>query len=102
MPLFVVGVELLAARYHALVERVRLLPAHFDHDGLRHLGGDHFADQGLAMAGVRRFVVVVVSAMAYFFSVAAFFLAAFFVGAWPRSSARYGQLPLPPAICFSR
>src|SRR5215469_9605450 len=59
--LLVVGVKLLAALYHALVERMRLLPVHFDHDGLGHLGGNHFADQGLApsrgyfVAGLRCF-----------------------------------------------
>src|ERR1035437_633912 len=48
--ILVVGVELLATGHHPLVERVGLLPSDFDHDGLGHLGGDHFANQGLATA----------------------------------------------------
>src|SRR5271157_705010 len=48
----VVRVELLTARHHALVERVCLLPPDFDHDGLGHLGGNHFANQRLAAAGL--------------------------------------------------
>src|SRR5271157_4623502 len=57
----VVCIKLFAARHHALVERVRLLAPHFDHDGLGHLGGNHFTDQDLAaacagfFAGCRRF-----------------------------------------------
>src|SRR5208283_3529771 len=46
----VVGIELLAAGDHALVERVCLLPPHLDHDGLSHPGGHHFANQGFATA----------------------------------------------------
>src|SRR6516164_8500414 len=49
--LLVVGIELLAALHHALVEGMRLLTVHFDNDGLGHLGGNHFADQGLAPSG---------------------------------------------------
>src|SRR5271157_6666631 len=51
----VVRVELLTARHHALVERVCLLPPDFDHNGLGHLGGHHFANQSLAAADRGRF-----------------------------------------------
>src|SRR5271157_223016 len=50
--LLVMRIELLAARHHALVERVCLLPPDFDHYGLGHLGGNHFANQSLAAAGL--------------------------------------------------
>src|SRR5450631_1467679 len=48
--LLVVRVELLPDRDHASVERMRLLPRHFDHDRLLHLVRDDRADQDLAAA----------------------------------------------------
>src|ERR1700676_4180529 len=38
--LLVVRVELLVARHHASVKRMRLLARHFDHNGLLHAVGD--------------------------------------------------------------
>src|SRR5208337_1912635 len=52
---FVVRVVPLAALHYTLVERVGLLPPDFDHNGLGHLGGHHFANQSLAAADRGRF-----------------------------------------------